>query len=259
VLARYVQMATEGGVVQALFPEGGLSKDGKLHNPRIGLLKYILEGFDPTGERDLVFIPVAVNYDRVLEDRTLLLGADPDAEQKSRLFAIKTASGFILHNLWLVVRGGWYRFGYASANLGTPISIREYCRKNQVDFRCPDEKTRIEKIQALARDLMQAVGEVIPVLPVSLIAYVFAENPKKALSDPELKARVQSLISELEERGAHVYIPRSDRDYALTVGLRMLTLRHLVLEEGSRYRAAPGEDRILRYYADAISHFVPLR
>ena len=28
VLARYVQMATEGGVVQAVYPEGGLSRDG---------------------------------------------------------------------------------------------------------------------------------------------------------------------------------------------------------------------------------------
>ncbi|UCD38345.1 MAG: 1-acyl-sn-glycerol-3-phosphate acyltransferase, partial [Fidelibacterota bacterium] len=62
VLARYVQMATEGGVVQAVFPEGGLSKDGRLRKPKLGLLKYMLENFEPGGDRDLVFIPVAVNY-----------------------------------------------------------------------------------------------------------------------------------------------------------------------------------------------------
>ena len=37
----------------------------------------MLKGFDPTGERDLVFIPVGINYDRVLEDRTLLRKLDP--------------------------------------------------------------------------------------------------------------------------------------------------------------------------------------
>ena len=258
VLARYVQMATEGGVVQAVFPEGGLSHDGKLREPKIGLLKYMLEGFDPDGERDLVLIPVAVNYDRVLEDRSLLLNLDPNAEKKSRLFVIRTTLGFLLHNIRLMISGGWYRFGYATANFGTPISIREYVKAHQVDFRDTDEANRIGNIQQLARHLMERVGQVMPVLPVSLVAYVFTEEPDKAFSDLELKTRVQQLIAELETKGAHVYIPRSDRDYAITVGLRMLTLRRLVLEEGSLYRAAPEEARLLSYYANTLTHFIPI-
>ncbi len=259
VLARYVQMATEGGVVQALFPEGGLSRDGKLRDPKIGLLKYMLDSFNPKGERDLVFIPVAVNYDRVLEDRTLLLKLDQQAGKKSRSFVVRTTLGFILHNIQLMIRGGWYRFGYAAANFGTPISMREYVQTHRVDFRRTDEASRIENIQQLARHLMDKVGQVIPVLPVSLVAYVFAESLERAFSDLELKARTQELIAELEAKGAHVYIPRSDRDYAITVGLRMLTLRHLVLEEGGLYCAAPEEASLLRYYANSLSHFIPLK
>lgn len=258
VLARYVQMATEGGVVQAVFPEGGLSKDGRLRKPKLGLLKYMLENFDPAGERDLVFIPVAVNYDRVLEDRTLLLSADPHSEKKSRTFVIRTTLRFIFHNLWLMVRGGWYRFGYAAANFGSPISMRQYVQDHQIDLHQADEDARINTIQSLADDLMQSVGCMIPVLPVSLIAYVFAEQPNRAFSDLEIKARVQNLISELEQQGAHVYIPRHDRDYAITVGLRMLTLRHIVLEEGNLFRIAPEEHAILQYYAHALTHFIPL-
>ncbi len=71
VLARYVQMATRGGVTQAVFPEGGLSLDGRIAPPKLGFLNYIVTGFDPAG-RDVVFIPVALNYDRVLEDRVLI-------------------------------------------------------------------------------------------------------------------------------------------------------------------------------------------
>ena len=49
VLERYVQMATEGGVPQAIFPEGGLSRDGHLREPKLGLLDYVMRGFDPAG------------------------------------------------------------------------------------------------------------------------------------------------------------------------------------------------------------------
>jgi glycerol-3-phosphate O-acyltransferase len=77
VLERYVVMATAAGVTQAVYPEGGLSRNGRLRPPKLGLLDYLLRGFDPHGERDLVFIPVGINYDRTLEDRTLLLELQP--------------------------------------------------------------------------------------------------------------------------------------------------------------------------------------
>ena len=40
----------------------------------------------------------------------------------------------------------------------------------------------------------------------------------------------------LDARGAHVYIPRQDHDYMIEVGLRMLTLRHVVVERDGRVR-----------------------
>jgi len=252
VLARYVQMATEGGVVQAIFPEGRLSKDGRLGDPKIGLLDYMLRSFDSKKGRDLVFIPVGVNYDRVLEDRSSLLGLDHDTPKKSRLGVIRKTLLFIVHNLWLMLRGGWYRYGYAVVNFGTPISMRLYGKRYNVDFRNPDKKARMEKVKLLAQDLMLAVGRTIPAAPVSLVASVFVENPDKTFSKQEIKACVQSLISEIEEHGARVYIPRSDHDYTIEVGLRMLTLRHLVLKENGLFRAAPGEIKILHYYANAI-------
>ena len=46
VLARYVHLATAGGVTQAVFPEGGLSLDGKIAQPRLGLLNYMVSGFE---------------------------------------------------------------------------------------------------------------------------------------------------------------------------------------------------------------------
>ena len=258
VLARYVQMATEGGVVQAIFPEGKLSKDGRMGDPKIGLLDYMLRSFDAKKGRDLVFIPVGINYDRVLEDRSLLISLDPSAPKKSRFAVMKTTLFFIIHSLWLMLRGGWYRYGYTIVNFGTPVSMRAYGKRHNVSFRNLDKQARIEKVQHLAQDLMQEVGKTIPVAPVSLVASVFVENPDKNFSKSEIKARLQSLIEELEKHGARVYFPRSDQDYTIEVGLRMLTLRHLVLAENNRFRAAPEEVKLLHYYANAIVHHISL-
>jgi hypothetical protein len=48
-------------------------------------------------------------------------------------------------------------------------------------------------------------------------------------------------MRELEARGAHIYIPRHDQDYAIGVGLRMLTLRHAVIEEDGLFRPDPAQ------------------
>jgi glycerol-3-phosphate O-acyltransferase len=78
---------------------------------------------------------------------------------------------------------------------------------------------------------MEAVGRIIPVLPVSLVASILAREPARALSELDLKAAVHARMRELEAAGAHLYIPRQDQDYAFSVGLRMLTLRHIVRAE----------------------------
>ena len=84
VLARYVHMATTSGVAQAVFPEGGLTRDGSLRPPKLGLLSYMVSGFDPNGPRDIVFVPVGLNYDRVLEDRILTAAAATPKGERPR-------------------------------------------------------------------------------------------------------------------------------------------------------------------------------
>lgn len=72
VLERYVYLATQSGVCQAVFLEGGLSRDGNLGEPKLGFLDYMLRHFDWHTGRNIVFIPVGINYDHVLEDQNLL-------------------------------------------------------------------------------------------------------------------------------------------------------------------------------------------
>ena len=256
VLARYVQAATTGGVVQAIYPEGNLSRDGRLRQPRLGLISYMLSAFDPDGERDLVFIPVGINYDRVLEDRMLVRELDPDSDPYTRTHVVATLLRFVAHQAGLMLRRRWYRFGYACVNFGSPVSMRAYVRRHGIDFRAMDPAARFEAVERLGGELLDAVASAIPVVPVPLVATVFARRPESAMSELEIKAEIQSLIEELQRRGAYVHIPRGDRDYEVTVGLRMLTLRHFVEESGGLYRAADDALGMLRYYANSIEHFL---
>jgi glycerol-3-phosphate O-acyltransferase len=257
VLSRYVQMASEAGVTQAVFPEGGLTVDGRLRPPKFGLLDYMLKTFDERegdGRRDLVFIPVGVNYDRVLEDRSQLLKLHPDAPHPGRLHGLAITAGFFLRNLWQVATGGWHRFGYACVNFGTPFSMRTYARERGLHFPALEDYARRAEVAIIAARLMDAIGQVIPVLPVSLVASILARDPARALSELELKAAAHAYMRQLEAGGAHLYLPRQDHDYAFGVGLRMLTLRRIVLEEDGLFRPAPAQIETLNYYANAIAH-----
>ena len=254
VLERYVAMATAAGVTQAVFPEGGLSRDGKLRAPRLGILDYMLRSFDPAGGRDIAFIPVGINYDRTFEDRSLLVERDEGGGRSAGAGALANTVRFVARNLWLRARNRWHRFGYACVNFGSPVSLADYARRRGVDFRSLTKEERSRRLEELAGELMAAVARVIPVVPVSLVATLFVREPEKSWSELELKARVLESIEELERRGAHVYVPRGDQDYAITVGLRMLTLRHLVEETEGLYRAVPAELPLLRYYASSIEH-----
>jgi glycerol-3-phosphate O-acyltransferase len=258
VLARYVHMATSAGVVQAIFPEGGLSRDGRLRPPKFGLLGYMVSGFDPHGPRDVVFIPVGINYDRVLEDRMLTSAASAEPGKKPVFgFNPLVFARHFLRHIWMAVRGQWYRFGYACVSFGEPVSLRAYLADRKIDFRTLAAEARHAEIEKLGTRLMNSVGRVVPALPVSLVSTALLESGSTPLAMLDLKGRVFELIQALEASGAYVHIPRADRDYAIEVGLRMLKLRHLVIEDENGYRADPSEAPLLRYYANAIAHLLP--
>ena len=256
VLARYVQAATAGGVVQAIYPEGNLSRDGRLRRPRLGLINYMVSAFDPEGERDLVFVPVGINYDRVLEDRVLVRELDAESVPYGRAHVVATLLKFIAHQANLMLRGRWYRFGYACVNFGAPISMRAYVHRHEIDFRAMESAARFDAVEKLGGELLEAVASAIPVVPVPLVATVFVRHPGQALSELDIKAQVHSLIEELKRRGAYIHVPRGDHDYEVTVGLRMLTLRHFVEESDGLYRARTNALEMLNYYANSIEHFL---
>ena len=249
VLECYVQMAAEGGVPQAVFPEGKLSRDGKLAPAKLGLLGYICRNFDPAGQRDIVFIPVGINYDRVLEDRTLLRSLDR-LPRRGVMVSTMTFLAYACKSAWQAINGKRYKNGYACVNFGKPVSLKRWMQDRHLS------SGQLDNVAPLAEDLMKRIGAITPILPVALVATVLMENPMSRFSLLELKAKVLALLDKLESSGRRAYIPRGDYNYAVDVGIRMLTLRGIVADVDGILSVNQEQTKLIQYYANSIHHLV---
>ena len=170
VLERYVQLITKRGVTQGIFLEGGLTRDGKLRAPKIGLLDYVLGiAREPEYRSRLYIVPVAVNYDRVLEDRSLLLelAKSEGRARPARLSQMADVVRFVLWNLTRMVTRQWRRYGRAAVLVGTPVPLEPWFEREAGLFDLT-RASRLGRVQALSDEVMTRIGALVPVTPVEL-------------------------------------------------------------------------------------------
>lgn len=234
VLARYVQLAIAGGVTQAIYPEGGLSLDGRLQPPKMGLLAYVVEGFDRASTRDVVFIPVAINYDRVLEDRVLIAAH----ERGDRRFGarITVIVRFILRKLWQRLRGQDTRFGVAAVAFGEPVSLRSAAE---------------DGVENLSRHLMTRIEDAMPVPAVPLVAHVLLQD--ELLDTDGVTGAVRSLLDRVPEQNRVVKSATLQEEVQQAIH-RMLK-RGLIFSHEGQWRIAENQSKVLRFYANSVAHF----
>jgi glycerol-3-phosphate O-acyltransferase len=236
VLARYVQMATADGTTQAMFPEGGLSLTGAVGQARMGLLGYIVAGFQPAG-RDVVFVPVGLAYDRVLEDR-ILTRASQEGTRSFRA-PIGAVLAFVWSIIWRKFRGRFKGFGTAAASFGQPVSLRAYLAAHP-------ETLASAQIEPLAAHLMAQIEHAVPVLPVPLVAAALLEG---ATSRDELQARAQSILGRLAEGRAVLKLAPQGLETTIAEGLAPLIARGLVAED---LTPQPENMALLGFYAASV-------
>lgn len=232
VLARYVQMATKGGVTQAVFPEGGLSLTGRMADLRLGILSYIIEEFDPAG-RDVVFVPVALNYDHVLEDR-FLIRADEKGVRRFRPplgTVIRGVAGFF----WAQLTRKMKTFGTANVSFGQPLSLGDFAASHE------------GQTDAIGAELMVRISATIPVLPVPLVA-------RAILAGAKTQSDIADIIAnDLMNLPDHLRRPRRTPAQVTEDGLAILRRRGLI-READWIAIKEGETPVLAFYANSIAH-----
>jgi len=255
VLERYVNLATRAGVCQAVFLEGGLTRDGLLREPKQGFLDYMLRDYHADIDRDVVFVPVGINYDRVIEDMSLVRKLDPQAAKRSRWFVAKTTFKFFLKTLLMNRKKRWLRFGYASVNFGKPLSVFQYSQQNAIDLSAMDQPARFEHIEKLSHRLMAEIADVVPVLPIALMCEVIMEKQLEWCSELELKTLASQRIEQLQQQGAPIKLSASACEDVLSAALTMLEGRGFIETRDNLVRAKSDTLDILKYYANSIAHW----
>lgn len=235
VLARYVQMATEAGVSQAVFPEGGLSRTGALREPKLGLLSYILDGFVPGESRDVVFVPVALNYDRVMEDRNLIR-AQIEGTRPFR-FSLKPIWRYLRRLIWDKLTGQAHRYGTAAVSYGEPLSLTAFLS---------GEEAHAEE---LGRELMTRIGAVMPVVMFPVIAHALASGVR---ARAQLTGEVERRIAHAKEKGAPVFEPKRELDYVVEAALQALSGRGMLEQRGGQLQLNEEGEQLIAFYARSV-------
>jgi glycerol-3-phosphate O-acyltransferase len=262
VLEQYVQLITREGVTQGIFPEGGLTRDGKLRPGKIGLLDYMLGVARDEAYRNRIYlVPVAINYDRVLEDRTLLreLARSEGERQTPKRKQLYEVSRYVWWNAARMVFRRWKRYGRAAVTVGEPLKVAQWLDEEQKAgtkvFQLPRQE-RLAKVQWLCDQMMSRIGAIIPVTPVPLACAAIQSLDSDFISRERLLARMSEMRDVLLELNARVIRAEGGADEIFDRAWKMLRMRKILVRSGNGYAVLPKNRGLISYYANSIAHLL---
>lgn len=258
VLERYVQLITREGVTQGIFLEGGLTRDGMLSAPKIGLLDYVLGiARDPEYRSRIHIVPVAVNYDRVLEDRSLLreLASREGRARPSKLTQLGEVAHYAWWNAARLVFRRWKRYGRAAVTVGRPIPLEPWFNEHRDIFSLARPE-RLARVQSLCDSVMSRIGALVPVTPVPLACAAIQSFDRDFIPRAALLERMAEMTEALREVNARVIRHDAGVEATFDRAWRMLRMRRVLAEAGGGYAVLPAGRELVSYYANSIAHLL---
>lgn len=262
VLERYVQLITRNGVTQGIFPEGGLTRDGRLRPAKIGLLDYALGvARDPAVRARLYVMPVAINYDRVLEDRSLLreLAGREGGGRTGRLTQLREVLRYVGWNLGRMATRRWKRYGRAAVVVGSPMSVGAWIdalEAQGVPLFALERTERLGHVQRFCDLAMERVGALVPVTPVALACAALQTFSADFVARAQLLARMQELRDVLPDLNARVLQGERSVEEIFDRAYRMLRMRKVIARAGDGFLVLPRGRPLISYYANGIAHLL---
>jgi glycerol-3-phosphate O-acyltransferase len=262
VLECYVQLITRNGVTQGIFLEGGLSRDGRLGKAKIGLLDYLIGvARDASMRPRLYVVPVAINYDRVLEDRSLLRELDTreGRTRPPRYVQLGEVLRYAGWNLARLVARRWKRYGRAAVVIGEPISLSPWLEAQDKEtgglFALPRAE-RLQRVQILADLVLDRIASIIPVTAVTLACAALQTFEGDFVTHAQLLSRMEEMREVLHELNARVIHREGAIQEVFDRAWRMLKMRRILVRAGSGYAILPGNRPLVSYYANSIAHLL---
>lgn len=256
ILAIHMQEMIKAKMPQGIFLEGGLTRDGRIQPMKLGLLSYILSSLGKNNVSDIVFVPVAFNYDQVPEDRTLIKHEERGFQGRSKLYTLFSALNSLLQLSYKKFKRGKAAFGNAAVSFGEPVSMNKWLAEHDMRADELDHAQRRALVAPVAEEIMARIKPMIPVLPVSIIAAVFSAEPDAKLTELEIQIRANQLINQLKTEGAELPLHANEDGRQLIDGIERMKIRKILIEEGGYYCVDPDHRALCHYLYNSISHLI---
>jgi len=185
VFKQYVKTLVNEGYSIEVFIEGTRSRTGKVISPKMGIVKYLIEAVDEGYNKDLVFVPMTVNYDRVLEENSYL------KEIRGREKKTESTSGFFKSSSLIKKR-----YGNVYMAFNEPFTLseaREYLL-NKKGISSSDEL-----IVELGNYIINKINEVVVATPFALTTAAILNTTARGFSRDVIKDRFMLLLAYLRK------------------------------------------------------------
>ena len=204
VFNEYLHLLFSRGFPVEYFIEGGRSRTGRLLDPKTGMLAITLRSYLRSSRRPIVFMPVYIGYERVLEGRTYLGELRGKSKKKESFF-----------DLFRVLSALKLQFGEVALNFGEPVALNDFLDRQQPDWRsqlgAPEFKPDWlpETTQQLARTLGASINAAADANPVNLVALVMLSTRRLALDEATLARTLDTFTGLLTDvpYSANVTLP----------------------------------------------------
>jgi glycerol-3-phosphate O-acyltransferase len=191
VFRGYVGYLVREGFTQEFFIEGGRSRTGKTLAPRMGMLSWIIEGFIDSGRRDLLFVPVGITYERLVEEGAMVSELSGSKKRDESMLGLMRARKVLSR-----------RFGSVFVNFGEPISLGRVLENRRELFHGEDDAGKLAErravVEALGNDIVERINLAMVANATSVAACVVLAEARPGLFRAELAQRMGQLLDLLK-------------------------------------------------------------
>jgi len=258
VFSEYVHAILQEGHSVEQFIEGGRSRTGKLLMPKLGLLSILLNALRNGACEDLIFVPVSIGYDRVLEEKSYLQEIEGGQKQPENLWQVLKARKFLRR-----------RWGKVYLRFNRPLSANDQARSEGSDLRSMPPKEFNTFCRSLAHRIAHGIDQVTVVTPHALAAAAVLNLGRDRFSTEEIHSTVGVYAAYIEAVGATAADTLVlDHRRAIAHALESYVQRRILEPAGDEAvsgEAGPGEfllrenrRPVLDYYKNTcVAHFAP--
>ena len=183
LLRRYVTYLVKHGHLQEFFIEGGRSRSGRMAHPKVGLLSTMISAYMRGVRKELLFVPVSITYENVMEDEVFGDENTGRSKTKENLFSLLRARDLFGKKYGDVL----IRFGQA-----IPLSRFVQARLNRLEVRPSDERNIVT---SLAYTLTRKIREQSDISLTSLTCLSLISAAGYGRSKAQLQHHISTLCS----------------------------------------------------------------